>query len=329
MGCLRLAHYHGKTNVVSSQDYYPFGLAFNERRRTASAPQNFLYNGKELQAETGVYDYGQRMCDGELGRFWQVDRFADKYFNLSSYQYGANNPVKYIDVNGDSIWINYGEGQRVFYNEGSFYNENGSAYEGDNGFVSVVGNVLNEMNGTENGQKVLSVLSSSGNSFSFSNSVSSGGNTSLSFSFGKNGGGTINASALVNSDISKGQKLESVAHELFHGYQYEKGQGNASVNGINNEIGAYLFGRGISISAGYPAVSSFGTNTSAGQVYGGAMSNLLWGYTINQRDYQNAINNFKQGSVVNALSNGIYNKFGVNNNISNPVIKQFMPLIKK
>ena len=37
------AVYHGKTNVVQSDDYYPFGLAFNSYTRTASTPQNFKY----------------------------------------------------------------------------------------------------------------------------------------------------------------------------------------------------------------------------------------------------------------------------------------------
>ena len=33
----------------------------------------------------------------------QIDRFYDKYPNMSTYQYAANNPINFIDVNGDSI----------------------------------------------------------------------------------------------------------------------------------------------------------------------------------------------------------------------------------
>ena len=43
------------------------------------------------------------MYDVAIGRFMVNDRFSDKYYDLSPYQYGANNPIKYIDVNGDSI----------------------------------------------------------------------------------------------------------------------------------------------------------------------------------------------------------------------------------
>ena len=49
------------------------------------------------------------MYDAALGRFMKTDRFSEKYVSLSPYQYGANNPVNNIDVNGDSITVlNYG-----------------------------------------------------------------------------------------------------------------------------------------------------------------------------------------------------------------------------
>jgi len=50
-----------------------------------------------------LYDYGARMYDPWLGRFPTHDRFAEKYFSLSPYGYAANNPLKYIDHNGDSL----------------------------------------------------------------------------------------------------------------------------------------------------------------------------------------------------------------------------------
>ena len=38
-----------------------------------------------------------------MGRFHTQDRYAEKYLELTPYQYGANNPIFYIDINGDSI----------------------------------------------------------------------------------------------------------------------------------------------------------------------------------------------------------------------------------
>ncbi len=45
------------------------------------------------------------MYDPQLGRFHTLDAFAEKYYDFTPYQYGANNPVLFIDVNGDSIHV--------------------------------------------------------------------------------------------------------------------------------------------------------------------------------------------------------------------------------
>ena len=105
-----LQDHQGNNRVVASQDgvveevnhYYPFGGVFSS---TGDA-QPYKYNGKELDRKGGLdwYDYGARMYDAALGRFMKTDRFSEKYVSLSPYQYGANNPVNNIDVNGDSIW---------------------------------------------------------------------------------------------------------------------------------------------------------------------------------------------------------------------------------
>lgn len=75
------------------------------RSYDSSNGNKYLYNGKELQDDLGLdwYDYGARFYDPSLGRFFSQDAFAEKYIDFSPYQYGANNPILFIDVNGDSL----------------------------------------------------------------------------------------------------------------------------------------------------------------------------------------------------------------------------------
>ena len=106
-----LKDHQGNNRVVINQSgtveetnhYYPFGGVFASTGNT----QPYKYNGKELDAKKGLnwYDYGARHYDAALGRFTTNDRFAEKYYSMSPYQYGANSPVGNIDVNGDSIII--------------------------------------------------------------------------------------------------------------------------------------------------------------------------------------------------------------------------------
>ena len=106
-----LKDHQGNNRVVISQSgtveetshYYPFGGTF----ASAGNVQPYKYNGKEYDSKKGLnwYDYGARHYDAALGRFTTNDRFSEKYHSLSPYQYGANNPVNTIDINGDSLLI--------------------------------------------------------------------------------------------------------------------------------------------------------------------------------------------------------------------------------
>ena len=71
----------------------------------ANANYNYKYNGKELQDELGlnVYDYGARNYDPALGRWMNVDALADMYPGISPYVYTLNNPILFIDPDGNYV----------------------------------------------------------------------------------------------------------------------------------------------------------------------------------------------------------------------------------
>ncbi|MGP1500494.1 MAG: RHS repeat-associated core domain-containing protein [Bergeyella cardium] len=55
----------------------------------------YLFNGKELDQETGLYYYGARYYDPKVSIFVNVDPLVEK--TMQAYAYANNNPVRFID----------------------------------------------------------------------------------------------------------------------------------------------------------------------------------------------------------------------------------------
>ena len=87
-------------SVVQRTRYYASGMPM--AGSTGQPYQPYKYNGKEFVTEYGydTYDYGFRNYYSAIGRFTSVDPLAEKYYNISPYAYCANNPVKYVDLDG-------------------------------------------------------------------------------------------------------------------------------------------------------------------------------------------------------------------------------------
>ncbi|MFV0554273.1 MAG: RHS repeat-associated core domain-containing protein [Mangrovibacterium sp.] len=84
----------------NTQSSFNFGEVFlEERNNTWNTP--FLFNGKELDEETGLYYYGARYYNPRTSIFYGCDPLMEEYFWQSPYAYAANNPVRFIDWNGE------------------------------------------------------------------------------------------------------------------------------------------------------------------------------------------------------------------------------------
>ncbi|GAB5401615.1 MAG: hypothetical protein Aureis2KO_32000 [Aureisphaera sp.] len=97
----------GTGEIIEESNYYPFGLEQSGYNVNVSGgnslAQNYKYNGKELNSELGLewYDYGARNYDASLGRWMNIDPLAEKYAHFTPYHYVYNNPINFIDPDGE------------------------------------------------------------------------------------------------------------------------------------------------------------------------------------------------------------------------------------
>ena len=94
----------GAGDALERNDYYPFGARYGEEGWPESA-NRFKFNGKEEQetGDLGFLDYGARMYDPAVGRWWSVDPAAGEFCSLSVYSYCGNSPL--VNMDPDGSWF--------------------------------------------------------------------------------------------------------------------------------------------------------------------------------------------------------------------------------
>ncbi|TWI72212.1 RHS repeat domain-containing protein [Treponema putidum] len=111
-------------------EYTPYGELWIEETAPGIDKLPFRFTGKELDEETGLYYYGARYLDPKYSRWLSGDPALNDYIpqapvndeakkhnenlpgmggvfntvNLHVYHYAGNNPVKYVDPDGRSVW---------------------------------------------------------------------------------------------------------------------------------------------------------------------------------------------------------------------------------
>jgi RHS repeat-associated protein len=82
----------------------PFGETMAEQLGGGYYNTPYKFNGKELDAETGLYYYGARYYDPRVSIWMSVDPLAEKYPNQSPYSFIGGNPISHIEVDG-RYWV--------------------------------------------------------------------------------------------------------------------------------------------------------------------------------------------------------------------------------
>ena len=94
-----------KGNITQYDAYLPYGeLLVDEHSNSEDMPYKF--NGKEMDAETGLYYYGARYLNPVTCLWYGVDPLAEKYKEIGSYVYCADNPINLFDPDGQKFIYN-------------------------------------------------------------------------------------------------------------------------------------------------------------------------------------------------------------------------------
>ena len=95
-----------QAELVSAQGYEPFGSLL-PGRNYSSGNYRFGFGGKEndneMHGAVGTcQDFGARMYDNRLARFFAPDPKCSQYPELSPYAFAGNSPIQFTDINGEN-----------------------------------------------------------------------------------------------------------------------------------------------------------------------------------------------------------------------------------
>lgn len=71
-----------------------------QQKASGNYSNPYLFNGKELDEETGLYYYGARYYNPRYSLWLGVDPMVEKYSGVSPYNFTMNNPIILVDFDG-------------------------------------------------------------------------------------------------------------------------------------------------------------------------------------------------------------------------------------
>ncbi len=107
----------------------PFGMVMPGRNWQAGSAEGygFGFNGKlkedKIIGNNITYDFGARIYNSTLGRWFGPDNLTKKYPSLSPYIFSADCPILFVDFDGNDWFINQTTGDVIFIKNTSAINQ--------------------------------------------------------------------------------------------------------------------------------------------------------------------------------------------------------------
>lgn len=123
---------------------------------------------KKKTRKLELADHGVRKYDSDIGRFTSIDPLWEKYYSWAPYQYAGNNPITFLDENGEKVIACDEQSQTNIRNSVEAGFQEFIVFDA-NGVTSIVGinvapvslfNVTGELNDMSNLQALNSLIKS-------------------------------------------------------------------------------------------------------------------------------------------------------------------------
>ncbi|HMJ48141.1 MAG TPA: RHS repeat-associated core domain-containing protein, partial [Ferruginibacter sp.] len=216
-------------DIVTANDYYPFGMQMPGRKYSANSSYRYGFNGKENDNEVkGVgnqQDYGERIYDPRIGKFLSVDPLAGEYPMLTPYQFASNRPIDGVDQDGLEWKPVTGADGNVTDYTWSGFNADGSAPAGTVSGGSIVRDgATYTLSSTSFGDYRTGGLSiDNGSNVRMNATIWSGGSSSYSFDeLNEDGGNNIvfASGPLGTATGASGTQIGSALNQKFKDYEF-------------------------------------------------------------------------------------------------------------
>lgn len=187
LGNITITDSRNNDDVKQQNRYFPSGSHIELMAQNPEL-QPYKFGGKEFVSMHGLdwYDFTMRNYSPLTFRFNSIDPLAEKYPEISPYVYCANNPMRYVDLRGDSIItvVNSTENGKttsttLSYTKDAngnygFTDSDGKAYSGGDKFVSNLTAALDNLRSGSTGDALVNDLMNSTNTVNVLNRTKNG-----------------------------------------------------------------------------------------------------------------------------------------------------------